>query len=297
MAAKSPEEAKREADKKTAAAEAKNKADKELMAKHLADLKTRFGEVGTDSGNIRVALDQNGNLVLQEFKYNEKGEPIDTREVFFSVANDGISFNILNGSAVIKKIKEGYKGNLEGLRKALYDKNFMSETDYVTKDENALNQAVLQSARNYSTYEVQKYTVEGQTKFNPYNKWLSGITSAPKEGKQPLLPSRDINLIDRDIIKALVEDVYMQENMQLPDDPTLIESKVDRYMDMIKKGTLTKYKEQNKAGERESTTSAGFSESRLRAELSKEIPVESPESYQKAQSLNFLSFLAQMEQR
>jgi len=163
VAAKSPEEAKAQSEKDTSANAAKN-------AKHLSDLKRRFGEVGTDSGDIRVALDQDGNLVLQEFKYNEKGEPVDTREIFFWVADDGISFQILNGSQAIKKLKEGYKGNLEGLRKLLYDKKYITEEGYLTKDENALNQALLLSARKYSTYEVQKYTIDGITKFTPYNK-------------------------------------------------------------------------------------------------------------------------------
>lgn len=282
MAAKSPEEAKAQSEKDTSANAAKN-------AKHLSDLKRRFGEVGTDSGDIRVALDQDGNLVLQEFKYNEKGEPVDTREIFFWVADDGISFQILNGSQAIKKLKEGYKGNLEGLRKLLYDKKYITEEGYLTKDENALNQALLLSARKYSTYEVQKYTIDGITKFTPYNKWLSGIATVGGEGN---LPVRDINLYDRDVIEALVKDVYMSQTGNAPDQAYLDE-KTDYYMGVIKEGTLTTQKK--KGGEMVRKATPGFSEAMVRAELPKQIAEEQPIDVQQAKSINFISFLASLE--
>ena len=282
MAAKSPEEAKAQSEKDTSANAAKN-------AKHLSDLKRRFGEVGTDSGDIRVALDQYGSLVLQEFKYNEKGEPIDTREIFFWVADDGISFQILNGSQAIKKLKEGYKGNLEGLRKLLYDKKYITKEGYLTKDENALNEALLLSARKYSTYEVQKYTIDGITKFTPYNKWLSGIATVGGEGN---LPVRDINLYDRDVIEALVKDVYMGETGNAPDQAYLDE-KTDYYMGVIKEGTLTTQKK--KGGEMVRKATPGFSEAMVRAELPKQIAEEQPMDVQQAKSINFISFLASLE--
>jgi len=282
VAAKSPEEAKAQSEKDTSTNAAKN-------AKHLSDLKRRFGEVGTDSGDIRVALDQDGNLVLQEFKYNEKGEPVDTREIFFWVADDGISFQILNGSQAIKKLKEGYKGNLEGLRKLLYDKKYITEEGYLTKDENALNQALLLSARKYSTYEVQKYTIDGITKFTPYNKWLSGIATVGGEGN---LPVRDINLYDRDVIEALVKDVYMSQTGNAPDQAYLDE-KTDYYMGVIKEGTLTTQKK--KGGEMVRKATPGFSEAMVRAELPKQIAEEQPIDVQQAKSINFISFLASLE--
>lgn len=282
MAAKSPEEAKAQSEKDTAANAAKN-------AKHLSDLQRRFGAVGTDSGNIRVALDQYGNLILQEFTYNKKGEPVDTREVFFWVADDGISFQILNGSQTIKKLKEGYKGNLEGLRKLLYDKKYITEEGYLTKDENALNEALLLSARKYSTYEVQKYTIDGTTQFTPYNKWLSGIATVGRDGN---LPVRDINLYDRDVIEALVKDVYMGETGNAPDQAYLDE-KTDYYMDVIQKGTLTTQKK--KGGEMVRKATPGFSEAMVRAELPKQIAEEQPIDVQQAKSINFISFLAGLE--
>lgn len=292
MAAKSPDEAKAQSEKATAKNAATIKAREELNAKHLSDLKKRFGEVGTDSGSIRVALDQYGNLVLQEFKYNEKGEPIDTREVFFWVANDGLGFQILNGSAAIKKLKEGYKGNLEGLRKLLYDKKFISESDYVSKDENALNQALLQSARNYSTYEVQKYTIEGQTKFNTYNKWLSGITTAPDKTDSQY-PLRDINMLDRDVVEAIVKDVYSRTtDMSAEEQDAFIQKETDRYMNQIKEGTLTTLVK--KGGVNERKTTKAFSQAQVEAELPKRIEKELPGATDPKKSLDFLVFLDRM---
>jgi hypothetical protein len=283
VAAKSPEEAKAQSEKDTATNAANN-------AKHLSDLQKRFGAVGTESGNIRVGLDQYGNLILQEFIYNDKKEPVDTREVFFWVADDGVGFQILNGSQAIKKLKEGFKGNLEGLRKLLYEKKFITEEGYLTKDENALNEALLLSSRKYSTYEVQKYTIDGVTKFTPYNKWLSGIaTTGLGDGN---LPVRDINLYDRDVIEALVKDVYMGETGNAPDQAYLDE-KTDYYMGVIKEGTLTTQKK--KGGEMVRKATPGFSEAMVRAELPKQIAEEQPIDVQQAKSINFISFLAGLE--
>jgi hypothetical protein len=291
VAAKNPEEAKASAEKATAKNAATIKARQELNAKHLADLETRFGAVGTEGGNIRPALDQNGNLILQEFKYNEKGEPVDTREVFFWVGDDGISFEILNGSQAIKKLKQGYKGNLEGLRKMLFDKQYISEENYLTKNENALNEGLLLSARNYSTYEVQRYTIDGVTKFTPYNKWLSGI-AASGAGGQGNLPTRDIGMYDRDIIEALVKEVYMGATGNAPDEAYLNE-KTDYYMGVIKEGILTTTKK--KGGEIVRKSTPGFSEAMVRAELPKQIAEDQPLDVQQAKSINFISFLAGLE--
>ncbi len=98
--------------------------------------------------------------------------------------------------------------------------------------------------------------------------------------------------MDRDVIEAIVKDVYMSE-LQKEVDPKIIKAKTDRYMEQIKKGTLTTIKEGSKEVTRTSTVP--FSESQVRAELGKEIPIENKLDYNKAQSINFISFLAGME--
>jgi hypothetical protein len=292
VAASSPEQAKNQAETKDRARATKLKAQEELNKKHLQDLITRFGEVGTEGGNTRVGLDQYGNLVLQEFKYNEKGEPVDTREVFFWVADDGIGFQILNGSAAIKKLREGFKGNLESLRKQLYDKQFMSEEEYLSKDENALNKALLSSARNYSTIQVQSYTIDGKTKFTPYKSWLSGIV-ATRKGDESGYPLRDINLMDRDVVEAIVRDAYSKETDMSPDEvDAFIQQKTDMYMNQIKEGTLTTMTKVGGVNVRKQTKP--FSEAQVRAELPGMIERELPGATNMKKSFDFLVFLDQM---
>jgi hypothetical protein len=100
--------------------------------------------------------------------------------------------------------------------------------------------------------------------------------------------------MDRDVVEAIVRDVYMSE-LQKDVDPKIIKAKTDRYMEQIKKGTLTTIKEGSKEVTRTSTVP--FSESQVRAELGEEIPRENKLDYNQAQSINFISFLAGMEGR
>jgi hypothetical protein len=273
--AKSPDEAKAQAEKA-------QKAPK----KHLSDLQSDFGG---DNPTYYVSFDDYGNTRILQTVIGDK-----TQQRFLVVKADGLGYDLANGDQIVKQVRTYFKNNKEGLRKTLYDLGYMSEREYTTRSEQAITSAILKVANEYTVDVVDSYRIDGKTKFPTFTNWLSSIPSAGDD-KDSAYPRRDINLEDRDVIRALVEDVYMDTNMQLPDDPTVIEAKVDRYMDMIKKGVLTTAKEVK--GENVFTTGKGFSEARVRAELGKEIPTENPEAYQKAQSLNFLSFLAQMEQR
>jgi len=234
-----------------------------------------------------ISFDTYGNIrQLQEIVGNEP------EQRFLVVAANGTDYDLANGDEIVKQVRTYFKNNKEGLRKTLFNLGYMSEREYTTRSEQAITSAILKVANEYTIDTIDSFRIDGKTKFPTFTSWLSGI---PASGEKKDLPRRDINLEDRDVIRALVEDVYMDTNMQLPDDPTVIEAKVDRYMDMIKKGVLTTAKEVK--GENVVTSGKGFSEARVRAELGKEIPTENPEAYQKAQSLNFLSFLAQMEQK
>jgi hypothetical protein len=271
---------------------AKGTKQKRLVSQQgaLAQSKSLASDFGGTKPKFFVSFDTYGNVrQLQEIVGNEP------EQRFLIVADNGVDYDLINADSVVKQVRTYFKNNKEGLRKTLFDLGYMTERDYTTRSEQALTSGILKVANEYTVDVVDSYRIDGKTKFPTFTSWLKGIPAAGDKG--PRRPTRDINLEDRDVIKALVEDVYMSENMQLPDDPTIIESKVDRYMDMIKKGRLTTYKEPNKSGEDQAMTTPGFSEARLRAELTSEIPKELPQDYQKAQSLNFLSFLAQMEQR
>jgi len=252
-----------------------------------ADKASLEADFGGTKPKYFISFDTYGNVrQLQEIV---GGQP---EQRFLVVAANGTDYDLANGDQIVKQVRTYFKNNKEGLRKTLFDLGYMTEREYTTRSEQAITSAILKVANEYTIDTVDSFRIDGKTKFPTFTDWLKGI---PASSKKKDLPRRDINLEDRDVIRALVEDVYMDTNMQLPDDPSVLEAKVDRYMDMIKKGVLTTAKEVK--GENVVTSSSGFSEARVRAELGKEIPTENPEAYQKAQSLNFLSFLAQMEQK
>jgi hypothetical protein len=271
MVAKSPDEARAQAQTK-----------QKTQGQHRVDLEKDFGG---QVPKFFVSFDAYGtNRILQEIVGKEP------EQRFLVVGANGRDYQLVNGDTIVKQVRTYFKNNKEGLRKTLFDLQYITERDYETRSEQALTSTILKVANEYTVDTIDSFRIDGKTKFPGFTNWLGGLR-AGGDGDGPRRPVRDINLVDRDVVKALVEDVYMDTNMQLPDDPAIIESKVDRYMDMIKKGTVTRYKEGNAAGEDEARTGAGFSEARLRAELGAEIPKEQPIDYQKAKSINFLSFL------
>jgi hypothetical protein len=213
---------------------------------------------------------------------------------FLVINPDGVNYSFANKTQVVKAIRNLYKSQKEALRKQLLDLGYLTEREYDTRSETALNSGVLSAANEFTTEIVDAYTVEGVTKFPTFDKWLSGRPAAGDGGGKKDLPVRDINLMDRDVVEAIVRDVYMSE-LQKDVDPEIIKAKTDRYMEQIKKGTLTTIKEGSKEVTRTSTVP--FSESQVRAELGEEIPRENKLDYNQAQSINFISFLAGMEGR
>jgi hypothetical protein len=213
---------------------------------------------------------------------------------FLVIKPDGINYSFANKTQVVKAIRNLYKNQKEALRKQLLDLGYITERDYDTRSETALNSGVLSAANEFTTEIVDAYTVEGVTKFPTFDKWISGRPAAGDSGGKKNLPVRDINLMDRDVVEAIIRDVYMSE-LQKEVDPKIIKAKTDRYMEQIKKGTLTTIKEGSKEATRTSTVP--FSEAQVRAELGEEIPKENKLDYNQAQSINFISFLAGMETR
>ena len=213
---------------------------------------------------------------------------------FLVINPDGVNYSFANKTQVVKAIRNLYKSQKEALRKQLLDLGYLTEREYDTRSETALNSGVLSAANEFTTEIVDAYTVEGVTKFPTFDKWLSGRPAAGDGGGKKDLPVRDINLMDRDVVEAIVRDVYMTD-LQKEVDPEIIKAKTDRYMKQIEDGTLTTIKEGSKEVVRKSTVP--FSEAQVRAELGEEIPKENKLDYNQAQSINFISFLAGMEGR
>lgn len=290
MVDKSPDAAKSRGEKESAAKVTATQKRRELQAKHIADLKRVFGDVGQDNGELFVGTDQNSNLVLYRPLYEGTGKNrkfIRNEEIFIQIMPDGLGFKQLYGSGVIKSIKTDFKGSLELLRKQLFDKNFLSENDFLTKNETAFNQAILDAARNHTLTQVQSYTIEGNTKFSPFKNWLGGLGSTGKGGDENL-PLQDINLMDRDVVEAIVRDVYSRTTDMAIDD-TFLKQETDRYMAQIKEGTMTTTKEVGGKVVRKQTTP--FTEAQVQAELPGRIKEERPWATNYKQSFDFLAFL------
>jgi hypothetical protein len=213
---------------------------------------------------------------------------------FLIIAPNGVDYSFANKNQIVKSIRNLYANQKEALRKQLFDLDYITEREFNTRSEAALNSGVLAAANEFTVEVVDAYTVEGTSKFPTFTKWLSGKPAAGDGGGKKDLPVRDIDLIDRDVVEAMVKDFYMSE-LQKEVEPEIIKAKTDRYMKQIKEGTLTTIKEGGKEVTR--TATPRFSEAQLQAELGKEIPVENKLDYNQAQSINFISFLAGMEGR
>jgi hypothetical protein len=280
MAASSPDQARaQQAAKDKANA---NKANASRDQKN--SLEERFGG---DTPKYFLDFDPYGRVRILQ-KLMDDGQPL---QQFLVVNPDGVNYSFANKTQITNAIRKMYTKQKEALRKQLFDLDYITEREYNTRSESALNSGILAAANEFTVEVVDSYTVDGVTKFPTFDKWLSGRPAGDKGGKKDL-PVRDINLMDRDVVEAIVRDVYMSE-LQKDVDPEIIKAKTDRYMEQIKKGTLTTIKEGSKEVTRTSTVP--FSESQVRAELGEEIPKENKLDYNQAQSINFISFLAGLE--
>ena len=281
MAASSPDQARAQQ-----AAKDKANANKANAARdHKNSLEERFGG---DTPKYFLDFDPYGRVrILQTLM--DDGTPL---QQFLVVNPDGVNYSFANKTQITNAIRKMYSKQKEALRKQLFDLDYITEREYNTRSESALNSGILAAANEFTVEVVDSYTVDGVTKFPTFTKWLSGKPAAGDDSGKKDLPVRDINLMDRDVVEAIVRDVYMSE-LQKEVDPKIIKEKTDRYMEQIKKGTLTTIKEGSKEVTRTSTVPV--SESQVRAELGEEIPKENKLDYNQAQSINFISFLAGLE--
>jgi hypothetical protein len=223
-------------------------------------------------------------------KLLDDGKPL---QQFLVVNSDGVNYSFANKTEIVNAIRKMYSNKKEALRKQLFDLDYISERDYNARSETSLISGMLSAANEFTVEVVDSYTVDGKTKFPTFDNWLSGKPAVGGDsGSKKDLPVRDINLMDRDVVEAIIRDVYMSE-LQKEVDPKIIKAKTDRYMEQIEKGTLTTIKEGSKEVVRKSTVP--FSEAQVRAELGEEIPKENTVDYNRAQSLNFLTFLSGMD--
>ena len=289
--AKTADEAKAQAEAKTKATKAKIDKTKAANSAQIEALKKTFGPVGSETeGDLIVGTNQYGQLILFKNIYGEDGQFIRQDEIYFWIAPNGIDYQQKFPSGVIKEVKLLYKNNLEGLRKTLFDKNFMNETDYLTKDETALNNAIILAGRNHSVSQAQTYTINGATSFLPFDKWLSGLGNRIDENRDAY-PRRDIDLQDRDVVENIVKGVYRNVTDNEIDDE-LLKQETDRYMNQIQKGSLTTYKKSGKENVFETTKR--FSAEQVAAELPETIDKERPGAKDAKTSFDFLAWMSNL---
>lgn len=289
--AKTADEAKAQAETKTKADKAKADKTKAANSAQIEALKKTFGPVGSETeGDLIVGTNQYGQLILFKNVYGEDGQFIRQDEIYFWISPNGIDYEQKFPSGVIKEVKLLYKNNLEGLRKTLFDKNFMNETDYLTKDETALNNAIILAGRNHSVSQAQTYTIDGATSFLPFDKWLSGLGNRIDENRNAY-PRRDIDLQDRDVVENIVKSVYRNVTDNEIDDE-LLKQETDRYMNQIQKGSLTTYKKSGKENVYETTKR--FSAEQVAAELPETIDKERPGAKDAKTSFDFLAWMSNL---
>jgi len=269
--AKSPEEAKAQAEK----SQAKGVKDRADLAKDFGGTKPKYFVSFDTYGNIRQ---------LQEII---GGEP---EQRFLIIDANGVDYDLINGDQVVKQVRTYFKNNKEGLRKTLYDLGYMSEREYTTRSEQAITSSILKVANEYTVDLVDSYRIDGKTKFPTFTSWLKNIPAAGRDEGGSQYPLRDINMMDRDVIEAVVRDAYSDTTDMSPDEQdAFIQEKTDMYMNQIKEGTLTTVKKEGGVTVRKTTKP--FSEAQVRAEVPKFIKEELPGATDPKTSFDFLAFL------
>lgn len=269
--AKSPEEAKAQAEK----SQAKGVKDRKDLATDFGGTKPRYFISFDTYGNIRQ---------LQEIV---GGEP---EQRFLIIDPNGTDYDLINKDQIVKQVRTYFKNNKEGLRKTLYDLGYMSEREYKTRSEQAITTSILKVANEYTIDLVDSYRIDGKTKFPTFTSWLKNIPAAGTDEGGSQYPLRDINMMDRDVVEAIVRDVYSDTTDMSPDEQNaFIQEKTDMYMNQIKEGTLTTLKKEGGVNVRKSTKP--FSEAQVRAEIPELIKKELPGATRYKQNFDFLAFL------
>lgn len=269
---------------------AKDTKQKRLVSQQgaLAQSKSLASDFGGTKPQYFISFDTYGNVrQLQEIVGNEP------EQRFLIVDANGVDYDLINADKMVQQVRLYFKNNKEGLRKTLFDLGYMTERDYTTRSEQALTTGILKVANEYTVDVVDSYRIDGKTKFPTFTSWLKGIPASGKDGDSQY-PLRDINLMDRDVVEAIVRDVYSKTTDMAIDDEFL-KQETDRYMEQIKQGTMTTLVK--KGGVNVRQTTKPFSAAQVEAELPKRIKEERPGATDPKTSLDFLAFLDGMGAR
>lgn len=270
--AKNPEEAKAQAEK----SQAKSVKDRSDLAKDFGGKNPKYFVTFDEYNRVRELIEIVGGRQEQRFLIvDENGTDYDAT---------------LNGDKIVQQVRLYFKNNKEGLRKILYDLGYMTEREYTTRSEQAITSSILNVANEYTIDVVDSYRLDGKTKFPTFTSWLKNIPAAGRDEGDSQYPLRDINLEDRDVIEAIVKDVYSKRTDMSPEEQdAFIQKETDRYMNQIKEGTLTTLVKEGGVNVRKTTKQ--FSRAQVEAELPKRIQEELPGATDPKTSFDFLAFL------
>lgn len=162
--------------RKSAERKAKADAKKAKAAEAKAEEEAKYGIVSPDSLDVttdnltgKTFLGSNGNPVWI------MPDPRNPESYTFSTDYD----------AARRDIQQQYikrDGDLEGLRRDLYQKGYISESAYKQKDNAALNAALYQSTTQYGIDQRDAVANGQQPGYKPYMDYINGLTSAAQGG-------------------------------------------------------------------------------------------------------------------
>ncbi len=207
-----------------------------------ASLNSKFGG---NNPEIQVTQDAYGRWILSR---NTAEGALNPR--YFYVQPDGKNWSEATAVEIVRQYKSDYAknaGGLEGLRKSLFDKGFLSEKEYKTRDEAAFNNRLLEAATSHSVEQVQRFTIEGKVAFTPFSSWLKGrAASGDSSG-----PSQQRELTDKLNAGQDLDDFVMQ---MLGRKATNEEKQ--NYYERLNKEQKTAIKKTTVSGELQTTTGA-----------------------------------------
>jgi hypothetical protein len=152
----------------------KLEVDKLALAKY-------FG--GTEGSDPLVSVEQDAYGRWQLVQRTAEGN---TNPAFFVIQPNGRDFSVTTASQMVKYYKDQAqaKGGINKLRSTLNAKGFLSDQEFQSRDEAAFNNAIVDAAMSHSIEQSQRYTIEGQIGFQPFDNWLTK-RSATSSGGQP----------------------------------------------------------------------------------------------------------------
>lgn len=180
---KSQEKRKAEAAKAAAAAEAEKKktATEKLDAETITQ--DELNVVTDEQGRTYLAyvVEDGPNKGAMEPRFVLYNEAIGKAEV-------GIQFTQVRKLLLDSYVKRD--GDLEGLRKDLYDKGYIRKDAYQSKDNGALNAAVFATVSQYGVDQQDAVNLGMQSDYIPFSSWLKSLKGIATDGPKTQVDRR-----------------------------------------------------------------------------------------------------------